>query len=66
MIVQASKVSKSFGGIHVFQEIDFGIKAGDKIALIGENGSGKSTLFRLLAGQLKPNTGTIAAANHPI
>ena len=63
MIAQASKVSKSFGGIQVFEEIDFGIKDGDTIALIGENGCGKSTLFRLLAGQLKPDAGNIAIAN---
>ena len=63
MIAQAAKVSKSFGGIQVFEAIDFGIKEGDTIALIGENGCGKSTLFRMLAGELKPDTGNIAIAN---
>ncbi len=63
MIAQASKVSKSFGGVPVLEDIDFGIKEGDTIALIGENGCGKSTLFRVLAGQLKPDVGNIAIAN---
>lgn len=43
----------------LLSNIDFTLKAGDRIGLIGHNGSGKSTLLKLLTGQLSPNSGSI-------
>ncbi|MDB5081988.1 MAG: family ATP-binding cassette protein [Chloroflexi bacterium] len=59
MLVRATQVNKYFGGNLVFDNLDFEIKKGDKIALIGENGSGKSTLFKILAGKQPPDSGTV-------
>jgi ATP-binding cassette subfamily F protein 3 len=62
MLVRATQVNKYFGGNLVFDNLDFEIKKGDKIALIGENGSGKSTLFKILAGKQPPDSGTVVGA----
>ncbi len=58
-LVQAEGLCKSYGSTHVLRDAAFIIHPGDKIALVGPNGSGKTTLFRLLAGQLKPELGSI-------
>ncbi|WP_283125774.1 ABC-F family ATP-binding cassette domain-containing protein [Providencia stuartii] len=43
----------------LLSDIDFTLKAGDRIGLIGHNGSGKSTLLKLLTGKLSPRSGSI-------
>lgn len=45
--------SVSVGGNQVFAHMDFEIKEGEKIAVVGRNGSGKTTLLRLIAGELE-------------
>lgn len=50
-ILQAEKLSKSYGIRTLFDNLDININEGDKIALIAPNGSGKSTLLRVLAGK---------------
>ncbi|MFI3255967.1 MAG: ABC transporter ATP-binding protein [Psittacicella sp.] len=42
------------------EDISFKVKKGESIALVGKNGAGKSTMLALLAGVLKPNSGTIS------
>jgi ATP-binding cassette subfamily F protein 3 len=58
-LVKAEELTLSFGPTHVLRNAGFLIHPGDKIALVGPNGAGKTTLFRILAGQLKPDLGTI-------
>ena len=43
----------------LFKNLNLSVEAGEKIAIIGENGIGKTTLLRCLAGELKPNAGTV-------
>lgn len=43
-----------------FRDLDFGIGAGEIVAILGPNGRGKSTLLRALAGLLRPSTGKVA------
>ena len=43
----------------VLKNINFNINKGDFITVIGSNGAGKSTLYNIIAGSLKPTTGTI-------
>ena len=43
-------VNKSFGAVHVLQEVDFDVYPGQVTALVGDNGAGKSTLIKGIAG----------------
>jgi ABC-2 type transport system ATP-binding protein len=46
LLVQAANVRHAHGGNRIFEDVAFEVKAGDRVALIGENGAGKSTRFR--------------------
>jgi branched-chain amino acid transport system ATP-binding protein len=65
-ILKVENLSKSFGGLHILQDICFSAEAGAKIALIGPNGAGKSTLFNVLGGQLPASHGHIYLAGKEI
>ncbi|OUR94358.1 glycosyl transferase family 2 [Flavobacteriales bacterium 34_180_T64] len=54
-------LSVSFQGEYLFEDITFRLGAGDRIGLIGKNGAGKSTMLKILAKELEPDTGQIAA-----
>ena len=51
-------LSKGFDGITLFRDVDFEVKKGDKVAIIGANGTGKTTLMKILNGLLEPDTGS--------
>ncbi len=53
-------LSVSFQGEYLFEDVAFMLNAGDRVGLIGKNGAGKSTMLKLLARELKPDSGTIA------
>ncbi|MHC2994011.1 MAG: ABC transporter ATP-binding protein [Candidatus Atribacteria bacterium] len=59
IILQAQKVSKSFGGLKAVSQVSFQIQEKKIIGLIGPNGAGKTTLFNLITGFLKPDEGHI-------
>lgn len=59
VVMSASKISKSFDGKPLFTDLSFDISAGDILGIVGRNGSGKTTLFRILTGELKPDSGTV-------
>lgn len=50
-------LKKSFGEKQVFQNVTFDIKKGERVFLLGANGCGKTTLFKLLMGDLQPDSG---------
>ncbi len=60
-LINAQGISKAFGANPLFQNISFTVSEGDCIGLIGPNGSGKSTLLRILAGEVTPDGGEVAA-----
>lgn len=53
-------LSVSFGGTYLFEEVTFRMGAGDRVGLVGKNGAGKSTMLKILAGDFKPDSGSIA------
>ena len=52
-------LTKGYGERVLFRDLDLHVRAGDRIALIGDNGTGKSTLLRCLTGEEKPDAGVI-------
>ncbi|MBT8254229.1 MAG: ABC-F family ATP-binding cassette domain-containing protein [Flavobacteriaceae bacterium] len=53
------KLSISFQGEFLFQEVTFRLKPGDKVGLIGKNGAGKSTLLKIIASEIEYDSGQI-------
>ena len=58
-ILSLKNVSKSFGALKVTDDVSFDLAAGEALGIIGPNGAGKSTLFNLIAGNLRPNEGSV-------
>lgn len=59
MVVRVKDLSKSFQEKKLFQKLNFEIKRGEKVAMMGENGIGKSTLIKILLGILTSDQGCI-------
>jgi D-xylose transport system ATP-binding protein len=53
-------VSKSFGPVQALSDVDFEVRPGEVVALVGDNGAGKSTLVKTIAGIHPPDSGTIS------
>ena len=62
----ADKLSKSYGGLRVLDQVSLEAQAGRITALIGSNGAGKTTLFRCLAGTLRPDSGRVLLAGRDV
>lgn len=58
-ILSVSKISKSFGGVDVLEDVSFDVEKGSRHALIGPNGAGKTTLFNVISGIHAPDQGEI-------
>ena len=58
-LLEVTGLHKSFGGLTAVNAVDFHLERGEIMGLIGPNGSGKTTVFNLIAGVLKPDSGTI-------
>ena len=55
----ASELSKSYGSLEVFTDVDLAIDRGSRVVVLGLNGAGKTTLLRILAGLDQPDTGQV-------
>ena len=55
----ASELSKSYGSLEVFTDVDLAIDKGSRVVVLGLNGAGKTTLLRILAGLDQPDTGDV-------
>jgi ATPase subunit of ABC transporter with duplicated ATPase domains len=55
----AQGLSKSYGSLEVFCDVDLAVDRGSRVAILGLNGAGKTTLLRVLAGLLPPDTGAV-------
>ena len=58
-VLLTDRLSKGYDGRTLFRDLNLHIRAGDRIALIGDNGTGKSTLLKCLIGEEKPDSGAL-------
>ncbi len=59
LILETTKLSRSFGSLAAVNQVDFAVKVGELRAIIGPNGAGKTTFFRLISGEMAPSSGRI-------
>jgi simple sugar transport system ATP-binding protein len=59
-------IRKSFGGVHVLEDVDFHLEAGEVVGLLGDNGAGKSTLIKIITGVHQPDSGEILFNGQPV
>jgi len=59
-------LTKRYGEAQALAPIDFEVRPGERVTLIGHNGSGKTTLIRMLAGMLEPSDGTAEIAGNAL
>ena len=58
-VLSVNNLSKSFDEKHLFSNINFEIKRGERVAIIGDNGTGKTTLLKIINGLLSPDSGEV-------
>jgi len=58
-VLTVHNLSKSFDHKKLFWDINFEIKRGERVAIIGDNGTGKTTLLKIINGLLEPDTGEV-------
>jgi ATPase subunit of ABC transporter with duplicated ATPase domains len=59
----AEGLSKSYGSLEVFTDVDLAVDRGARVVVLGLNGAGKTTLLRLLSGIEEPDTGQVVAGH---
>jgi simple sugar transport system ATP-binding protein len=65
-LLEAHGVRKHFGHVEALRGVDFEVRPGEVVGLVGDNGAGKSTLIKILAGTLHPDGGEIRFDGRPV
>jgi branched-chain amino acid transport system ATP-binding protein len=65
-IIEAEGLHTYYGASHILHDIDFLVRAGEAVGVMGRNGMGKTTLIRTLVGHIAPRRGAIKINNHPM
>jgi simple sugar transport system ATP-binding protein len=66
LVMHAEKIVKRFGGVLALDNVDFSLKSGEIMALLGDNGAGKSTLIKILTGVHTPTSGQVFFEGKPV
>lgn len=64
--IQATGISKSFGGIKALSDVDLNVAEGEIFGLLGPDGAGKTTLFRILTTLMLPDAGTASVCGFDV
>lgn len=65
-MLQVKDLSISYGAIQAVRHVDFEVKKGEIVTLIGANGAGKSTILKTISGIVKPQSGSIEYQNESL
>src|SRR5581483_4977200 len=65
-LLEIRNLSKSFGSVHTLSGLDFEVRAGEVMALVGDNGAGKSKLVKCIAGTHSPDGGEVLFEGNPV
>jgi D-xylose transport system ATP-binding protein len=65
-ILALKGISKHFGAVRALDGVDFEVRAGEVVALVGDNGAGKSTLIKVISGVSPADSGTILFEGRPV
>jgi branched-chain amino acid transport system ATP-binding protein len=65
-ILSVKRITKRFGGLVALKDVSFDVYPGEVVGLMGPNGAGKTTLLNIIAGEYRPDTGTIQLRGHDI
>jgi len=66
IVLHMKAISRNYGAIQALSEVDFELRRGEIMALVGENGAGKSTLVKIIGGFDNNHSGTIMRKGQPI
>lgn len=66
IVLKTIDIEKSFGGTRALKKVNFELRRGEILGLIGENGAGKSTLIKIIAGHYKKDGGEILINGKPV
>lgn len=58
IVIEANNIAKGFGDRLLYENLSFKLPPGGIVGIIGPNGAGKTTLFKMITGQLEPDSGT--------
>lgn len=58
-VLKVEGLSKSYGSLRLFEDINFEIKRGEKVAIIGNNGTGKTTILKIITGSVEADAGSV-------
>ena len=58
-LLELQDITKTFGSVQALTDVDFEVRSGEVMALVGDNGAGKSTLIKCVAGAHQPDSGQI-------
>jgi simple sugar transport system ATP-binding protein len=66
VLLTAENLSKSYGGVRAVNDVYLNVALNEVVAIVGDNGAGKSTLTKILAGAVRPDSGSLSFENHPV
>ncbi len=58
-VLTVTDISKSFGDLHLFKDVSFDIKRGERVAIIGSNGTGKTTILKIINDLISADSGEV-------